>query len=389
MAVAALLVVGVQLASSTPPLYRITASSHYDAGKQQGMLAAAKIRGWLQSPEMLSLTNFTAVGPGREALTALKRDNTDAYPELADELRGIADGANLSVDIIWASTLISELESLQPTWPRRPGHCTDVYAAHAGGTVHGFAHGHNEDWPGSVHQFYYFVSYTAAPGSNFTSCAGLVYPGSLLGWASTWNAEGMYLTQNSLFPRVTRASGLGSGFVQRDAICGRRGGGRRGMDHVISRLSVSGWSSGASVNLVDLVERRMANLESHLDRTAVYELPARSAAANYSHMNMYKELEVGVADEPDPSTLHRQARLDSLPPPRSVADVRARLSDHADATYPVFRTMTLATMVLDGSEAKLQVWCCGLSAVSGAPPVYTWDVMHFFGNATMRERERR
>ena len=132
----------------------------------------------------------------------------------------------------------------------------------------------------------YFVAYTAVdgPGVELIDCAGLVYPGSLMGWAPTWNAQGTYLTQNSLFPLKTRAGGLGSAFVQRDAICGAAPRGtRRGIDHVLGGLRRGGWSSGASLNIVDLHERRMANLETHLDAHATYELPA--AAGNYSHMN--------------------------------------------------------------------------------------------------------
>ena len=56
----------------------------------------------------------------------------------------------------------------------------------------------------------------------------------------------------------------------------------------------------------------MANLEVHLDRADLHEV-----GANYSHFNMFKHLEAGLADQPSPSTLQRQARADALPAPRS------------------------------------------------------------------------
>ena len=77
--------------------------------------------------------------------------------------------------------------------------------------------------------------------------------------------------------------------------------------------------------------------------------------------------------------MHRQARFDALPAARTIADVRARLSDTADAAYPVYRPMTLTSIVLDGATGTLDVWCCGSSPASGAPPVYKWDVLSWFG----------
>ena len=84
----------------------------------------------------------------------MQRDNSRAFPDLVRELEGIAHGAGVPVDAIWASTLISELESLLPVAPRI-GHCTDMYAIHQGGTERGFAHGHNEDWPGVVKEYWW------------------------------------------------------------------------------------------------------------------------------------------------------------------------------------------------------------------------------------------
>ena len=92
---------------------------------------------------------------------------------------------------------------------------------------------------------------------------------------------------------------------------------------------------------------------------------------------VYKELEVGIADVPEPSTVHRQARIDALPPARDADDIRGILSDHADPVLPIYRTMTLATLVLDGLTGKLRVWCCGTSATDGKP-VFEWDLLHFF-----------
>ena len=401
--------VGAPTPYDAPPMYRIHATSLYDAGLQQGKLAGERIRGWLASPEMIGLFNYTA-SDGSAAFAQLKIDNGQAFPELVKELAGVADGANVPIDQIWTATMINELESLRSPGASasHAGHCSDLYAVPSGGFDTGFAHGHNEDWPGPIAKFWYFASYHALPGADFASCAGVVYPGGLVGWASSWNAKGIYLTQNSLFPKRNLPGGLASAFVQRAALCGAGGATTpaASLNELQLRLSAQqhgvGWSSAASINIVSMHERRMANLEVHLDKHAGHEVvvastrgatyseappseappseaPPSEAGANYSHFNMFKELEVGVADDPGVSTVHRQARVDALSPVRNAADIAARLSDDADPLYPIFRNMTLHTLILDGPTGELTVWCCGRRAATDKPS-YRWNLLSFFSS---------
>ena len=201
-----------------PPIFRIRAATHFDAGLQHGRLASALIQGWLATEEMRGLVRFVE-GDGKDALANVMRDNTKFAPHLAEELRGIAEGAGVPLPHIWVANSINELESLQDansTTARRAGHCSDLYAVPAGGTAAGFAHGHNEDWPGPIRNFWYLLAVNATtPSHGLSSCAGMIYPGGLPGWASTWNAHGIFLTQNSLFPATSRRRGLISAFVQR------------------------------------------------------------------------------------------------------------------------------------------------------------------------------
>merc|ERR1712039_800405 len=99
-----------------------------------------------------------------------------------------------------------------------------------------------------------------------------------------------------------------------------------------------------------------------------------AAMGNYSHFNNYKNYKPGVVDLPEPSSVHRQARVDKLPPPRSVEDVKEQLSDASDKDYPIFRDETIAQLILDGSTGRLDVWCCGQTATSGAPAVATFSL---------------
>lgn len=198
--------------------FEVTASNLYDAGFQHGRLARHQINGWFQSKEMQYLFNFTD-GEGRARFEQLKANNSAVFPQYVREMQGIADGAELDINKIWAANLINELEITMKHHPE--DHCSNVFAF-AGTHV---VMGHNEDWSTSVMPYWYYMKYTAASDADWSSCAGLVYPGTLVGWAPTWNAHGLYMDQNTLFPlRVRSQGGLGQVFIQRDAVCGTAGG---------------------------------------------------------------------------------------------------------------------------------------------------------------------
>jgi hypothetical protein len=145
-----------------------------------------------------------------------------ARPRYVDEMRGLADGSGTTLDQIWIANLTPELESLLPTSKSgRTGHCTDIFAHSNDTEVTGrgngsVALGHNEDWSEEVKPLWYFSVLEPIGGvaaANFSSCAGMSYPGTILGYGSTWNAHGIYSTQNSLFPSPTRAWGLSCAWV--------------------------------------------------------------------------------------------------------------------------------------------------------------------------------
>jgi len=355
------------------PFFRVTASSSYDAGLQHGRLAKELIHGWLASAEMKSVVAFVA-GNGSKAFQQLKTDNSVEFPEYAEEMRGIADGAGVEVDAIWCANMLNELESLMSEMRESAKHCSDVYAISAGGYSAGFAHGHNDDWSEAVKPFWYVMSVTYNSSAEqsklgFGNCAGVAYHGALVGWAPTWNEHGMFATQNSLVPRKSRAGGLACAFVQRRAICGAHN-----LDEAVNALSVKGWSNSASMNVVDAHGKRMANVELWEDRYNVLEVT--EAMNNYTHFNEFKHLETARNHSIDDPRLFvhdpRQARADDLSAPRSEVDVMARLSDSQ-----IFRpTATITTVVLNGTTGVLRMWC-GVPSASN-PPAYTWDMFNFF-----------
>jgi len=311
----------------------------------------------------------------------MKQDNTIEFPGNAEELQGIAEGAGVSLDAIWVSNLLVELENLMFRINNtRHEHCSDIFAVSRGGFENGFAHGHNEDWSDTIKKFWYFLAFTADDtsshnGLDFAGCAGVTYPGTLVGWGPSWNRHGMYLTANVLVPRWQRRSGLASVFVQRRAFCPART-----MDELIVGLTVPGWTGSVSNNLVDLRNKRMANFEVWENRHSVFEVTA--SMANYSHFNEFKHLKTADGQQID---VHnrldtRQDRVDELPPPQSVTDIKNILSLHRGETGVIFQPhATIVTLVLNGTTGRLDVWCASPSAEG--TPVYSWNLKSFFGPA--------
>lgn len=362
-----------------PAVHRVRAASLYDAGRQIGTLARDQILRWMELDEFQRTAQFVAPGaPGAAAFAQIKSDNARAFPEYVDEMRGLADGSGATLDQIWIANLTPELESLMQADASAgqfdAGHCTDIFAHHDGPGSH-VVQGHNEDWSEAIKPLWYFSVVEPLPGANFSACAGMSYPGTLLGYAPTWGANGIYSTQNSLFPNTTRAYGLACTFVQRMATCGSH---IKTIDDFATTLHTGNWAAGASLNVVDLDfaghgrNQKMANIEVYEDGFSRLDVPT-----NYSHENMFKHLVEGErVDAGDNSTEHRQARIDQLPAPKCAHDIAQILGDTSDADYPLYRPITLTSLILDGATGVLQVWVNSNPATT--PPEFSWPLASFF-----------
>jgi len=353
---------GIQSEILPPPLYSIKADSLYEAGIQHGKLASSRIQAWLNSNEMQQVWEF-AQNDGKKAYDGLRSDSLSAHPIYGKELQGIAAGAKVNLDQLWAGQLMIELENMMNL---TSSHCSDIFAKK------GFAHGHNEDWSQEVAKLYYYVKYTpSSTSADFESCAGLAYPGSIVGWAPTWNAHGLFMTVNTLVPKPIRTRGITTSFIQRDAICGIGKG--RDMDSFLESIKDPHWADGASINIADTKSNRMANIEVYENQSDVYEV-----FANYSHFNAYKRLMQKKLDGPEPQSWERQKLADSWPAPQNASDVAKILSDKTsiNGSTSIFRNTTIATLLLDGSNGELSIHCCQNPANTEA--VYRWNLNDFF-----------
>ena len=372
-------------AQAIPPIYQLNAHSTYGIGYQIGISGKEKIQGWFNSCEMENVFEF-AFGSGNDAFEQIKADSGKFYPEYKEELEGIAKGANVSLQKVWAMNMLSELENLPDFKPKTcgkkgsklllSGHCTDVF-------VNSQCQGHNEDWSEALKPYFFFVSLTPISKDaiacnedekgnfTFSSCGGLLYPGALVGWAPAWaKKSGLYSTQNSLFPKKSLRRGVMSGFSQKKAICESNN-----MDEALKILSENEWAEGASVNIIDARNggSNMVNVEVHESTFSVYNIKN-----NYTHENMYKHEDMlNGLGKFDASSFYRQIALNTFPAPTGCNDIQSMLSDTSDRNYPVFRNITLTTMILNTKTLQLHVWCCGKNAAEHEP-VYLWNLSKWF-----------
>jgi len=370
-------------------LLRTSGKNHYEAGLEHGRGAKHQIHQWLyNTTAMEDLNNWVATPQGSDAFEQLKKTNGAAFPQFVAEMKGMADGAGVPVRMIWLNNLLYDLGNIRRVQAAgKPAeHCTDIFARSLTNIL---AHGHNEDGGKEAASLFYWVSQEI---DGYVGCAGLSYPGMLIGYAPTWNDHGMYMTQNSLHPNAYNISGLAATFVQKEAICGSaRSPSATNLDEAIQRLSVSGWNSAASLNLVDWKRGDMANLEVFQDRVAVYHVES-----NYSHENMFKQPQfLGMDVEPNLSTVHRQARLDSLPAPVNAYSIVQLLGDTNDTSYPIYRAVddlscvdtkvTFTSVLLVAipllGTAELTIW--ERSNPADTDPVTYFDLTSFFNQTNI------
>jgi len=263
------------------------------------------------------------------------------------------------------ANLQSELLGLAPLVTRqvmlRPKSCTDYHAS--------TAWIHNED-EGTLNNatFYYVTQHIREPPSNFVA---FTYPGQLAGWAYGVNVHGVAQSINALFPLDVQAGGVGVQFVARDVLDSTS------VDDAIKRATGRGQASGQHFNIASRMEpHRQVSIETSPSRSSVLD----PVPAGFAHMNEYIRLNGTVPQGPDESSIHRMARLRSLPVPKSNKDLIEAISDRTDSHFPIYRTPqtawddcgTLTTALFDIEHGLISIWDSRPSMSSPAA-VLRWD----------------
>lgn len=311
------------------------------AGHLHGQLAAERIHAFFQTAEISKLLNFTRSQAGSAVLDDLRSRALEHTPFLGEEISGIAAGAGVAVDDIWAVNMISELEAANSVYG---SHCSDVLGRSPGGDVWA---AHTEDWSMDFKPLMYFVVYNSAPGASFRPVGGLVYPGQVPGFAVAFTPS-VWTTSNSLFPTGMDRKGLTVVSVARHALEAEDA------EEVARRYLVPGQALGMNTQVV--AARAGSVFAADVETAGAANVSRLTAIeANATHFNNYKHL--SVPSFVQESSSHRQAAADLHAPPLSRADVLAILGDTSDTELPIYREgHTMFATVFHSEDGRFEVW---------------------------------
>jgi hypothetical protein len=357
----------------------ISASSHYDLGFQLGRLAKHEISAQFDSdPQLASLLSVMRTKAGAHAVDSLVAVAAADTPFALEELQGMAAGSNVSLDEctvpkalssdtqVIAMNFRNEISVLLPTRTLRTD-CSDFF--YVGASVEATQWAHNEDGDLSNRNTSYFLiaNFTHDPSKNF---AAYTYPGILPGCAFGFNAHGVVLTTNALFPPTTDANALGRYFLNRRLLS------VTSLSEAVDILSSMPSATGFAANFGFIREGRFVNFEVGLGG----DFAMTSISKNFSHFNMYERLVAPAVFEP--SSARRRERVDTLPPPTTRGQLFAIAGNTDDLDYPIYRNgappddrcVTLATAVFDGEGLAVEVFESNVKTARSASLIVPLDL---------------
>ena len=179
------------MSSLTVPLLEITGTPH-ERGRQQGEGARTQIFSTLDRyrdllPRVINIDWEAGIREARKFLPYAE----EAFPEFIEEIRGIAEGANVSFDEVWTLNCYEGLpDSRQQIWG-----CTSM-AVRGDQTAEGHVFiAHNEDWSTVDKDNVYLIRARPDNGLPFI---GMTYGPLLVNIGL--NAEGIGVAIDSVYP---------------------------------------------------------------------------------------------------------------------------------------------------------------------------------------------
>eukprot|EP00937_MAST-01D_sp_MAST-1D-sp2_P003904 g3904.t1 len=359
----------------------ISADSAFGIGEAIGVKFADAI-GFAVRNATGDLKQYLATPGGAHALREMVRVNTLAYPEVADEYRGIASGAGLPVDDVLTAGLAPELSafaSAEGFRAARPKQCTDYHALRDGadGTPALRAWAHNEDETPDWLNRTYLVRARRSDTREWLH--GFAYAPNVVGWAWSFNSHGVAQSINALFPR-NQTIGVGVNFLARhvagartlqEAVSRACGGGQQGVPRQGGKAAGGApvrIASGQNFNLGSVhepdVQYVVETAPAGCDVRRVTAPRAAAATAVAYHANMYRSARFKGTDAlTDPSTISRMARCAALPPPNTTRELLRIQSDDDGSGLPIHRTgappdfcVTMNTVLFDALAGRVEVW---------------------------------
>jgi len=323
---------------------------------------------YLQGKAMQTITSWAATTAGEAVLARYLTAHETAFPDLVEEVRGLAHGAKVPFNTLFAVNLQNELAHVANHSARRGATkgCSDYHLLKDGVQ----AWGHNEDGepdPAISETWYFITSTITPPGGRTQSYTAFTYPGQLAGWAWGFNSHGLSQSVNALWvlSPADPAALLGVSFVARSMLEAES------ISDAWGRANTPNQGGGQHFNLGSIsaactpTDPCQVSIETAPDGPTMQELHSLPGGW-YAHFNQYLH-----TDRPPLgdylSSVHRLARSAQLSTrvgsPNSTQGILGVLRDTADPDYPLHRSdtpkdpyITLATALFDLRLNSLMVF---------------------------------
>lgn len=351
--------------NSIPVLF--VRGSHYNIGFQTGKNFRSRITDFYCAVGELEdqWVPFYNTPKGRELYDGYLQVVQEDYPQYLEEVRGIADGAQIPFFKVFLMHIRKELQIF--TNMESAPECSTVFVNNLDMQVLC----HNEDTAPEVRATGY-VLVCNVQGEDGVSCEKFLsfcYPGIIPGNSMNYTGTGFALTINALYPQLVLPNKTRKFIVQKIILtselciyikymkliparqfCNRATLAAKNLNHLDSILldKSRGIATGFSINVAWAQDSCMYNKEVSPRQsqngscvTTVTISQTQSGlddiVGTYDHFNAYKHTDVVEVPGFGVSSKHRQARADSLKKPINLQDALNVLGDNEDSEYPIYR----------------------------------------------------
>jgi len=316
---------------------------------------------------------YTRLKPWMEANPSDYQKFIDAnkafYPDIYEEVCGIAQGAGLNESDVMLLMLRPEIESLTPDNVSRDN-CFDIINNPGRRDKKGVAFiAHNEDWTPAYKPFG-FVLHENMPFSNSaTHITAFTYPASPVGFTFGYNDKGIVTSCNGISPKPCTIGGIGRYFINRDVLAATS------LDDALDRLKKAAPQSafGFGMSIGQVGSRKLYHAEM-----APYDPKDRSSGKghvdiieikpgqSYLHSNAYTHPYFKDMDQDVSSSTHaRLERAGEMDAPTTPEKALAILGDTTNPKYPIYRhgdpndkneLATISTALMDLDNALVSIY---------------------------------
>ena len=346
------------------------ALTHYECGRQIGAKQRTRVQAAIASPHARALVAWAATSQGNTTLSRYLAMHARELPDLLEEVRGMADGADvkfypdlfsLNMDVEISSKFLPASADLAPFSKG----CSDVHLIVPEHKVQGW--GHNEDGEISDLNDFYFVTANISGFRYFAMC----YAGRLCGWTYGWNSHGVVHSVNALYTLKETPMGLGTNFMAREMLRASS------VANAVQRAQRGSQDGGSHFNIgsiyaaCDKDDPCQVSIETSWEGATVLNLghePLQSSF--YSHFNAYLHTDKPAAGDYT-SSIYRLARATTMASRPAAADaaplmlpqVLDMLGDNFTYPYCLHRCntkedpyITITTSLIDLVSRRIQVY---------------------------------